>query len=70
MNCQTHLNAALHCKDQAAQKRLNKSSGVQRERSPNRSHYIRFNFNAGCSAGSAPFLLIRRITPYLFIAKG
>jgi hypothetical protein len=33
---------------------------------PNRSHYIRFNFNAGCSAGSAPFFVIRRITPYLF----
>jgi hypothetical protein len=34
---------------------------------PNRSHYIRFNFNANCSAGSAPFFVIRRITPYLFV---
>ena len=33
LNCLTHLNAALHCKDQAAQKWLNRSSGVQRERS-------------------------------------
>jgi len=32
----------------------------------NCSHYIRYDFNAGCSAGSAPFLVIRRITPYLF----
>ena len=31
----------------------------------NRSHYIRYNFNAGCSAGSAPIFVIRRITPYL-----
>jgi len=32
----------------------------------NHSHYIRYNFNAGCSAGSAPFFVICRITPYLF----
>jgi len=32
---------------------------------PNRSHYIWYNFNAG--AGSAPFFVIRRITPYLFV---
>jgi len=31
----------------------------------NHSHYIRYNFNAGCSAGSAPLFVIRRITPYL-----
>ena len=33
----------------------------------NRSHNIRYNFNAGCSAGSAPFFVIRRITSYLFV---
>ena len=32
----------------------------------NCSHHIRYNFNAGCSAGSAPFFVICRITPYLF----
>ena len=31
----------------------------------NCSHYNRYNFNAGCSAGSTPFFVIRRITPYL-----
>ena len=31
----------------------------------NHFHYIRYNFNAGCSAGSAPLFVIRRITPYL-----
>jgi len=42
--------------------------GAEGAQSPlNRSHYIRFNFNAGCSAGSAPFFVIRRITPYLFV---
>ena len=35
----------------------------------NRSYYIRYNFNAGCSAGSAPFFVIRRITPYLLTGK-
>jgi hypothetical protein len=33
----------------------------------NRSHNIMYNFNASCSAGSAPFLVVRRITPYLFV---
>jgi len=35
LNCLTHLNAAFHCKDQAAiSEMVNRSSGVQRERSP------------------------------------
>jgi hypothetical protein len=31
----------------------------------NHSHYIRYNFNAGCSPGFAPFFVTHRITPYL-----
>jgi len=69
LNCLTHLNAAFHCKDQAAISEMVEqeqwaAEGVQPQL--NRSHYIRYNFNAGCSAGSAPFFAIRRITPYLF----
>ena len=63
------LNAALHCKDQAAISEMVEQEqwGAEGAQSLlNRSHYIRFNFNAGCSAGSAPFFVIRRITPYLF----
>jgi len=45
-----------------------KQWGAEEAQSPlNRSHYNRFNFNANCSAGSAPFFVIRRITPYLLI---
>jgi len=63
------LNAALHCKDQAAISEMVEQEqwGAEGVQPPlNRSHYIRYNFNAGCSAGSAPFFVIRRITPYLF----
>ena len=52
-----------------SQKWLNRSSGVQRVQPPlNHSHYIRYNFNAGCSAGSASFIVIRMIT-YYFIFR-
>ena len=66
LNCLTHLNAALHCKDQAAQFEQEQWSAEGVQPPLNCSHYIRYNFNAGCSAGSAPFFVIRRITPYLF----
>ena len=33
----------------------------------NCAHYIMYNFNASCSAGSAPFLVIRRITPLVWV---
>ena len=66
LNCLTHLNAALHCKDQAAQFEQEQWSAEGVQPPLNCSHYIRYNFNAGCSAGSAPFFFIRRITPYLF----
>ena len=70
LSCLTHFNAALHCKDQAAISEIVEqeqwgAEGVQPP--PNHSHYIRYNFNAGCSAGSAPFFVIRRITPYLYL---
>ena len=70
LSCLTHFNAALHCKDQAAISEIVEqeqwgAEGVQPP--PNHSHYIRYNFNAGCSAGSAPFSVIRRITPYLYL---
>jgi hypothetical protein len=64
-NCSTHLNAALHCKDQAAIPGMVEQEqwGAEGARPPlNCSHYIEYNFNAGCSAGSAPFFVIRRIT--------
>jgi hypothetical protein len=69
LNCLTHLNAALHCKDQADISEMVEQEqwGAEGVQPPlNRSHYIRYNFNAGCSAGSAPSYVIRRITPYLF----
>ena len=69
LNCLTHLNAAFHCKDQAAISEMVEQEqwGAEGVQPPlNHSHYIRYNFNAGCSAGSAPFFVIRRITPYLF----
>jgi len=68
VNC--HLNAALHCKDQAAISEMVEQEqwGAEGVQPPlNRSHYIRYNFNAGCSAGSAPFFVICRITPYLLL---
>jgi len=70
LNCLTHLNAALHCEDQAAISEMVKQEqwGAEEVQPPlNRSHNIRYNFNAGCRAGSAPFFVIRRIIPYLFL---
>jgi len=67
-NCLTHLNAVLHCKDQAAISEMVEQEqwGAEGVQPPlHRSHYIRYNFNAGCSAGSTPFFVIRRITSYL-----
>ena len=64
----THFNAALHCKDHAAISEMVEQEqwGAEGVQPPlNHSHYIRYNFNAGCSAGSAPFFVICRITPYL-----
>ena len=50
-----------------SQKWLNRSSGVQREHSlPPELLSLHWVFNAGCSAGSAPFFVIRRITPTCF----
>ena len=49
LNCLTHLNAALHCKDQAVISEMVKQEqwGAEGAQSPpNRSHYIMFNFNA------------------------
>jgi hypothetical protein len=59
LNCLTQLNAAFHCKDQAAISEMVEqeqwgAEGAQP--SLNCSHYIMYNLNAGCSAGSAPFL--------------
>ena len=68
LNCLICLNAALHCKDQAAISEMVEQEqwGAEGVQPPlNHSHYIRYNFNAGCSAGSAPLFVIRRITPYL-----
>ena len=59
LNFLTKLNAALHCKDQAAILEVVEQEqwGAEGVQPPLiRSHYIRYNFNAGCSAGSAPFL--------------
>jgi hypothetical protein len=59
LNCLTHLNTALHCKDQAAISEMveQEQRGAEGVQLPlNCSHYIGYNFNAGCSAGSAPFL--------------
>jgi hypothetical protein len=66
LNCLTQFNAALHCKDQAAISEMVKKEqwGAERAQPPlNCSHYIGYNLNAGCSADSAPFSVIRRITP-------
>ena len=66
LNCLTHLNAALHCKDQAAISEMVEQEqwGTEGAQPPlNCSLYIGYNFNAGCSAGSAPCFVIRRITP-------
>jgi len=49
-----------HCKDQAAISDLVEQEqwGAEGVQPPlNRSHYIRYNFNANCSAGSAPFFV-------------
>jgi len=61
LNCLTRLNATLHCKDQAAISKLVEqeqwaAEGVQPQL--NRSYYIRYSYNAGCSAGFAPFFVI------------
>jgi len=66
LNCLTHLNAALHCKDQAAISEMVEQElwGAEGAQPPlNCSHYIGYNFNACCPSGSAPFSVIRRITP-------
>jgi len=71
LNCVTHLNATLHCKDQAAISEMVEQEqwGAEGVQPPlNHSHYIRYNFNAGCSAGSASFIVIRMIT-YYFIFR-
>ena len=65
LNCRTHLPlfiAKTRLPSQVEQEQWG-AEGVQAPL--NHSHYIRYNFNAGCSAGSAPFFVIRRITPYL-----
>ena len=72
LNCLTYLNAALHCKDQAAISEMVEQEqwGTEGAQPPlNCSHYIGYNFNAGCSAGSAPLFVIRRITPTCFGRK-
>jgi len=69
LNCLAHLNAALHCKDQAAISEMVEQEqwGAEGAQPPlNCSHYIEYNFNARCSAGSAPFSVIHRITPTCF----
>ena len=73
LNCLTHSNAALRCKDQAAiSEMVEQQWDAEGECSPHESlslHLVqlqcRYNFNAG--AGSAPFFVIRRITPYLLV---
>jgi hypothetical protein len=65
--CRSSLQVA---KIRMAQKWLHRSSGVQGVQPLlNRSHHIRYKFNAGCSAGSAQFFVIRRITSYLLYSK-
>ena len=51
LKCLTHLNAALHCKDQAAISEMVEqeqwgAEGAQPP--PNCSHYIGYNFNLQC----------------------
>ena len=48
LNCLTHLNAAPHCKDQAAISEMVEQEQWGAEGVPplNRSHYNRYNFNA------------------------